>query len=49
MERNHATPGAGTVLSGNPALAVPIGIVLAVFVLGLVIFSRMASRIAENV
>ncbi|MGI9185735.1 MAG: ABC transporter permease [Solirubrobacteraceae bacterium] len=45
---NPATPGAGTVLGSNLALAVPIGIVLAMFVLGLVVFNRMAPTIAEN-
>lgn len=44
----HATPGASTPLGGHLALLVPIGVVLAVFVLGFVVFNRMAPTVAEN-
>ncbi len=45
---NHATPGASAVLGGRVALLVPIGIVLAVFALGFVVFNRTAPTVAEN-
>ncbi len=45
---NHATPGASTPLGGNFSLLVPVAIVLVIFVLGFVVFNRMAPNVAEN-
>jgi ABC-2 type transport system permease protein len=45
---NHATPGASVPLGGYLELLIPIGIVLAAFVLGFRVFNRMAPNVAEN-
>ncbi len=43
-----AAPGAGT-LAGSPAfLLIPLGITVGLFILGLVVFSREAPRVAED-
>ncbi len=44
----HATPSAGEALGSWAALLAPLGIVLAVFVAGFLVFNRAAVRIAEN-
>jgi ABC-2 type transport system permease protein len=44
----HATPNATAVLGGWAALAEPVGIVAAIFVLGFWVFNRSAPLIAEN-
>jgi ABC-2 type transport system permease protein len=44
----HATPSAGQVLGSWAALTGTLGIVLAVFVTGFLVFNRAAVRIAEN-
>ncbi len=44
----HATPSAGQLLGSWAALLEPIGIVLAIFVIGFAVFDRSAVRIAEN-
>jgi ABC-2 type transport system permease protein len=43
-----SAPTAAAVLGGTARLLIPLGIVAAVFVVGLVVFSRMAPRIAED-
>jgi len=45
---NHATPGASVALGGTVALLEPIAIVVAIFVLGFVVFNRTAPYVAEN-
>ena len=46
---NHATPSAANALGGGPlALLGPVAIVLALFVLGFVVFNRTAPYVAEN-
>jgi ABC-2 type transport system permease protein len=45
---NHATPGASGVLGSRVWLLAPIGIVLAVFVVGFVVFNRTAPHVAED-
>jgi ABC-2 type transport system permease protein len=41
-------PTAAAVMGGTAKLLIPLGIVVAVFVVGLIVFSRMAPRIAED-
>jgi ABC-2 type transport system permease protein len=45
---NHAAPSVAAVLGGQALLAIPIGIVLAVFALGFQVFNRTAPYVAEN-
>jgi ABC-2 type transport system permease protein len=45
---NHATPSVGALLGSQVAILIPIGIVLAVFFLGLWVFTRIAPRVAED-
>lgn len=45
---NHAALSANSALGGWSQLAAPLGIVVAIFVVGFVVFNRSASRIAEN-
>jgi ABC-2 type transport system permease protein len=45
---NHPAPGASVPLGGAIHLLEPIGIVVAVFVLGFVVFNRTAPYVAEN-
>ena len=44
----HATPSAGALLGSTAALAAPVAIVLAIFVLGFWVFNRIAPRVAED-
>lgn len=44
----HATPSVGTLLGSTAAIAAPVAIVLAVFVLGFWVFNRIAPRVAED-
>jgi len=44
----HATPSVGALLGSTAALAAPIAIVLAVFVVGFWAFNRIAPRVAED-
>jgi ABC-2 type transport system permease protein len=44
----HATPSVGALLGSTAAIAVPVAIVLAVFVLGFWVFNRIAPRVAED-
>ncbi len=44
----HATPSAAQALGSQVALLAPIGIVIAVFVIGFVTFNRTAPYVAEN-
>jgi ABC-2 type transport system permease protein len=44
----HATPSPGQVLGNGAALFAPLGVVLAVFLVGFLVFNRAAVRIAEN-
>jgi ABC-2 type transport system permease protein len=44
----HATPSASQALGGTVALLEPIAIVVALFVLGFVVFNRTAPYVAEN-
>jgi ABC-2 type transport system permease protein len=44
----HGTPGAQDAIGGWAALLAPVGIVLAVFVLGFWVFNRSAPLVAEN-
>ncbi len=44
----HATPSAGALLGSMAALAAPVGIVLAIFVIGFWVFNRTAPRVAED-
>jgi ABC-2 type transport system permease protein len=44
----HATPSAGALLGHQALLAIPIGIVLAIFVLGFYVFNRTAPKVAED-
>jgi len=46
---NHATPGAAVALGGHLELLAPIALTLAVFVFGLLVFNRIAPRVAEDV
>jgi ABC-2 type transport system permease protein len=43
-----ATPSAGEVLGSWAALVAPLGIVVAIFVVGFAVFNRAAAKIAEN-
>jgi len=43
-----ATPSAGQVLGSWSALLAPLGIVIAIFVVGFAVFNRAAAKIAEN-
>jgi ABC-2 type transport system permease protein len=45
---NPATSSAGAALGGQLRLLVPIGITLALFVIGFVVFNRTAPTVAEN-
>jgi ABC-2 type transport system permease protein len=45
---NQATPSAGALLGATAALAIPIGIVLAIFAIGFWVFNRIAPRVAED-
>lgn len=45
---NHSTPGAEYFIGGYGMLLVPIGIVLAIFVLGVWVFNRTAPYVADN-
>jgi ABC-2 type transport system permease protein len=45
---NHATPSASVALGGTVHLLEPIALVLAVFVLGFVVFNRTAPHVAED-
>jgi len=45
---NHATPSAGEVLGGWIYLLEPLGITIAVFLLGFWVFNRAAPHVAEN-
>ena len=44
----HATPSVGALLGSMAAIAVPVAIVLAIFVLGFWVFNRIAPRVAED-
>jgi ABC-2 type transport system permease protein len=44
----HATPSAGALLGSMAAIALPVGIVLAIFALGFWVFNRIAPRVAED-
>jgi ABC-2 type transport system permease protein len=44
----NATPSAGQVLGSWTALLEPLGLVVAIFVVGFTVFNRAAARIAEN-
>ena len=44
----HATPSAGQALGSWAGLLAPLGIVVAIFVLGFAVFNRAAAKIAEN-
>ena len=46
---NPATPSAGALLGSMAQIAIPVGIVLAIFFLGLWVFNRMAPKVAEDV
>lgn len=46
---NHAAPGASSALGGHLALLEPIVITLALFVVGFMVFSRIAPTVAEDV
>jgi ABC-2 type transport system permease protein len=45
---NHATPSVSALLGSQAAVLVPIGIVLAIFVIGFGVFNRIAPRVAED-
>ena len=45
---NHATPSVGQVLGSQLAVLQPIAIVIAIFVIGFVVFNRTAPRVAED-
>jgi ABC-2 type transport system permease protein len=45
---NHPTPGASHFLGGTLGLLEPMGLVVALFVLGFVVFNRTAPYVAEN-
>ena len=44
----HATPSAGALLGSQALIAAPVAIVVAVFVLGLWVFNRIAPKVAED-
>jgi ABC-2 type transport system permease protein len=44
----HATPSVGALLGSTAAIAVPVGIVLAIFAVGFWVFNRIAPRVAED-
>ena len=44
----HATPSAGALLGSMAAIAAPVAIVLAIFVVGFWVFNRIAPRVAED-
>ena len=44
----HGTPSAGQLLGSREALAIPVGIILVIFVLGLWVFNRTAPKVAED-
>jgi ABC-2 type transport system permease protein len=43
-----SAPSAGTAIGGDVRLLIPFGLILAIFALGLWLFTREAPRIAEN-
>jgi ABC-2 type transport system permease protein len=45
---NHATPSVSRLLGGKVELAIPLGIVVFVFVLGFYVFNRVAPTVAED-
>jgi ABC-2 type transport system permease protein len=45
---NHATPSSGQVLGSQLAVLEPVGITVAVFVLGFYVFNRTAPHVAED-
>jgi ABC-2 type transport system permease protein len=45
---NPAAPSAAAALGGRALLLVPVGITVAIFVLGVVVFNRTAPNVAEN-
>jgi ABC-2 type transport system permease protein len=44
----HATPSVGALLGSMAAIAVPVAIVVGIFVLGFWVFNRLAPRVAED-
>jgi ABC-2 type transport system permease protein len=44
----HATPAVGPLLGSDAQIAEPVGIVVAIFFLGLYVFNRMAPKVAED-
>ena len=44
----HGTPSVGALLGSTAAVALPVAIVLAIFVIGFWVFHRMAPRVAED-
>lgn len=44
----HATPSVGALLGSMAAIALPVAIVVAIFVLGFWVFNRIAPRVAED-
>lgn len=45
---NPATPSVGALLGSEKMIAVPVGIVVVIFVLGFYVFNRVAPRVAED-
>ena len=44
----HATPSASTLIGSTAALAIPLGLIVVIFIAGLRTFSRIAPRVAED-
>jgi ABC-2 type transport system permease protein len=44
----HATPSVSVLLGSTAAIAAPVAIVVAVFVIGFWVFNRIAPRVAED-
>ena len=44
----HDTPGASSLLGSTAALLIPIGIVVAILLIGFYVFNRIAPRVAED-
>ena len=44
----HAAPGAGVALGGNAHLIEPVALTAVIFVIGFVVFNRMAPHVAED-
>jgi ABC-2 type transport system permease protein len=44
----HATPSAGALLGSTALIALPVAIVVAIFVVGFWVFNRIAPRVAED-